>query len=485
MNLFKYFYRNGINTIDSSFYRRIEDWKSWYNGNVRGFSQYRIYTGQGTYKRCRRKTIGLAKKLCEDMADLLLNERVAITYSHQPTGEFVSAVLQQNNFDVLGNEFQERKAALGTVAYVPYLYDMEIAENGTVLSGSIGIDYVTAENIYPTAWSNGNVTECIFAFPKTYLRRNYLHLQHHHLNGTGPDRQYVIDNVVLEVRAGAQDGKQLQPDEWRKLQPFETLAPHLETGSDQPQFVIDRLNLVNNADQDESSPMGVALFANAIDILKKLDIEYDSYSNEFEMGRKRIFVRPEMLTARGGVPAFDPDDTVFYSLPEDYGGGDEKPLLESVDLSLRAEQHSKAITDDLNIASMRCGFGTSRYEFERGNIQTATQVISENSDMYRTLKKHELILDNVLKKLIRIIIRLGISCGVQNLDPDTEIKIDFDDSIIEDKQAERNSDRQDVAMGAMQLWEYRAKWYAEPEEKAKAAVDNTLGPDEVLNDAGY
>ena len=26
------------------------------------------------------------------------------------------------------------------------------------------------------------------------------------------------------------------------------------------------------------------------------------------------------------------------------------------------------------------------------------------------------------------------------------------------------------AIGAMQLWEYRAKWYAEPEETAKAMV---------------
>ena len=80
MNIFKYFQKKGYNTLDVSFYRKIEEWKGWYNGNVRGFSNYKIYTGRGTWKRCRRKTIGLAKKICEDMADLLLNERVAITY---------------------------------------------------------------------------------------------------------------------------------------------------------------------------------------------------------------------------------------------------------------------------------------------------------------------------------------------------------------------------------------------------------------------
>ena len=44
--------------------------------------------------------------------------------------------------------------------------------------------------------------------------------------------------------------------------------------------------------------------------------------------------------------------------------------------------------------------------------------------------------------------------------------IDFDDSIVEDKQTERAEARKDVAMGAMGLPEYRAKWYGETEEVA-------------------
>ena len=82
------------------------------------------------------------------------------------------------------------------------------------------------------------------------------------------------------------------------------------------------------------------------------------------------------------------------------------------------------------------------------------------------LKKHEIILEDVLKRLIRIIIRLGQVTG-NVLDPDTEITIDFDDSIIEDKDSERQQDRQDVSMGVMRLEEYRAKWYGETVEQAR------------------
>ena len=79
---------------------------------------------------------------------------------------------------------------------------------------------------------------------------------------------------------------------------------------------------------------------------------------------------------------------------------------------------------------------------------------------------YETILEDVLKRLIRIIIRLGIVTG-NTLDQNTDIVIDFDDSIIEDKGAERQQDRQDVSMGVMRHEEYRAKWYGETVEQAK------------------
>ena len=58
---------------------------------------------------------------------------------------------------------------------------------------------------------------------------------------------------------------------------------------------------------------------------------------------------------------------------------------------------------------------------------------------------------------------------------ETDITIDFDDSIIEDKQTERQEDRQDVAMGAMSLAEYRSKWYGETEEIAEQKLPDQSG----------
>ncbi len=468
MDIFRYFRDKGIDTLSPAFYRQIEVWRSWYNSNVRRFHRYRVYRGNGSYVNCTRYALGMAKKVCEDMADLLLNEKVTITIADPATDAFVKQVLEDNMWEELGNEYQERKAALGTVAYVVYIRDAVVDESGNMTGGSVGINYVEAAHIYPTSWQNKVVTECIFVFPKTYQRKKYIHLQYHRVEDVpGENRkQYVIENTVVENTAGA--GTELTPDQWNKIPAFCGLAERIETGSDQPGFVIDRLNMVNNADEDTTCPMGVALFANGIDVVRKLDLEYDSYANEFSLGRKRIFVAPEFLTDQNGNVVFDPEDTVFYELPEDYFKNSEsKEAMREVNMELRIEEHSRAINDDLNWLSLKCGFGTDRYRFENGGVKTATEVISENSDMYRSLQKHELVLERVLIQLIRTIIRMGVSTGVSGLNGDTEITIAFDDSIIQDKDAERQCDRQDVSMGAMSVAEYRSKWYGETLEQAQ------------------
>lgn len=467
MNIIKYLNKAGYDTLNSGFYTLIDTWQSWYIGSVRKFHRYKMWNGK-EHVTCKRLSLGMAKKISEDIADLLLNERVQITIQDNNTSDFVMGVLNANNFFVVGNDYQERKAYTGTVAYVPYLNNIRIDKNGDILTGSgdVKINYVSAENIYPLSWCNGYISECAFVFPKVIGTKKYNHIQIHKIE----DDEYIIENHVVENTTGA--GKEIPASEWNSLKGFESMAEYVRTGSKERQFVIDRLNIVNNWHSD--NPMGVAIFANSLDVLQGIDSIYDSYINEFTLGKKRIFVAPEMLGMDlYGNPVFDPNDVIFYQLPEGFLKDGGKPI-ESVDMEIRAEQHEKGINDSLNMLSMKCGFGQNHYRFENGSIQTATQVISENSDMFRSINKHELILEPVLKELIRIIARLGKVIGV-SVNPETEIVVDFDDSIIEDKQAERQSDRQDVSMGVMSLAEYRAKWYGETEKEAEKKLPEVNG----------
>ena len=111
-------------------------------------------------------------------------------------------------------------------------------------------------------------------------------------------------------------------------------------------------------------------------------------------------------------------------------------------------------------------------------MSTATQIISENSTLFRTIKKHEIVLRNVLTQLCRTLLRMGNAYSGAGLDEEVEISIDFDDSIIEDKETDFNRDARMVSMGVMNLWEFRAKWMNEDTDTAK----NSLPGMEDLSD---
>ena len=451
MNIQKKLKELGYNSVPQTFYNQIRMWKEWYDGKVNDFHMYQVYNGI-SYLDCERYSVGMGKKVCEDWANLLLNEKVSITLEGEAEQEFVNSVLEENNFKLMGNELQERKAWSGTAAIVPYIDGMVVSENGAVQkSGKIKLNYCTALSIYPLTWENGTITECAFCSEWRANGKGYTYMQIHHLDGAN----YVIENRAFE-------GNKEIPI--ATLPGYENTPEIINTGSDKPQFVIDRLNIAN---PDEENPMGIAVFANSIDQLKSVDIAYDGYVNEFILGKKRIVVKPEATKDINGRPIFDARETVYYALPEDGSNGN---FLEQIDMSLRTAEFNAGMQDMLNVLSSKCGFGENHYKYDRGNVSTATQVVSENSTMFRTIKKHELLLEGMLINLCRIILRMGNAYMGMNLDEDVEISVDFDDSIIEDEESDFNRDARLLQMGILNDWEFRAKWMNEDEETAKAAL---------------
>ena len=68
----------GFDTVDNKFYSLIDLWAAWYKGNVEDFHSYTVWNGIEELE-CHRYSVGMGKKVCEDWANLLMNERVNIT----------------------------------------------------------------------------------------------------------------------------------------------------------------------------------------------------------------------------------------------------------------------------------------------------------------------------------------------------------------------------------------------------------------------
>lgn len=446
----------GYTTIPEAFYAKVEEWKSWYQGNVKGFHNYRVRNGESMVN-CKRYSLGMGKKLCEDWANLLMNEKVQITLEGQKEQEFIDRVMMENNFTVKSNEMQEMKSALGTVAYIPRVVGQEVNEGGEVVPGNasgIILDYVTIENIYPLAWSNGYISECAFSSVVSRDGHDYLYLQIHHKEDNG---EYVIENRIYRY-----DNEMLADEQLVNVKGFDNIPPVVHTGSDKRQFVIDRPNIANNFNY--LLPTGISVYANAIDVLQGVDIAYDSYVNEFKLGKKRIMVKPSAAQYMDGQPVFDPGDVAFYVLPDDVSDG---AIIQPIDMALRTAEHNTGIQDQLNILSSKCGFGETYYRFDGGSVATATQVISENSTMFRTIKKHEIVLEQALVELCRILLRLGNTAMNAGLNENVEISIDFDDSIIESREQNEARIYQMLSAGLMRADEARSILMNEDIETAR------------------
>lgn len=433
----QYLREHGYNCAPDSYYSTISVWWAWYQGYVPSVHSYRQYNGQKHIRR-RRRTLGLGKTIAEDWANLLLNEAVRIVVNKTTAQKKLDAILEANRFSSRGNQLVELAFALGTGAMVEYLDGDDVK-----------IDYVRADMIYPLRWDNGRVIDCAFASERVNGKDKQVYLNIHRLEQSG----YVVENHLF-----AKNGSSLT-----EIPLPEGVMDEVHTGSTVPRFQIITPCIANNIDPD--SPLGLSIYANALDVLETTDLIYDSYNNEYRLGRKRITVPISMaqvqLTAAGvASPVFDDDDTEFYALP-----GDTADKIEEHNMEIRAEEHDAGLNTALSLLSWKTGSGGRRYQFEAGQVKTATEVISLNSDLYRNLKKHELLLGEVLVGMVNAVADLTKLGKL-------ETTISFDDSIIEDSNTERDQDRQDVREGLWDPWQYRMKWRGEDEATAKAATES-------------
>lgn len=102
-------------------------------------------------------------------------------------------------------------------------------------------------------------------------------------------------------------------------------------------------------------------------------------------------------------------------------------------------------------------------------MKTATEVSADNSALMRNIRRHEHALEGAIVSICRAL--LAVECGLGAELPDEGgIRVTFDDSIITDTTAEKRQDMDEVAVGLMQGWEYRCKWYGEDEAAARSVA---------------
>jgi len=255
---------------------------------------------------------------------------------------------------------------------------------------------------------------------------------------------------------------------------FETGRTELQTQLRTPLFMVIKPNIISNV-TNTAYNYGMSCFGNSIDTLKAIDTKYDGFDFEFIGGRKKVYVSSEAMqvgrdTNTGGTTivnkVFDPLNSLYLNVGSN--GDDGKPLIQESNGEIRSESYIAGLNFELSMLSHKVGLGYGYFNMNPNGDVTATQVVSENSELFRTLKKHEILIRDEMTQFINAICMYSNEyCDFKMgaYDP-SGIDIVFDDSIIEDKQAEKTADQQEVTTGLMTNVAYAIKWKGMEEKDA-------------------
>lgn len=433
----------------------IEQWKSWYKGNVKSFHNYFIYNGKKKIQQ-HRFTMNMAKEISEDWSDIIWSEKCKISLKDATSQEAFEDLMNELDLYSVINQAIEKSGALGTVGTVVSVYDIMQNEEAMYLDVSEAktrIDIVDIDNIYPLSWNNKEVTECAFGSVEYIQGKKYVVLAVHKIGDNG---NYIIHNHLFRETNG---NLSEITDEQGTMREF-------DTKSDVKWFSIFKPLLTNNL--FSNSPFGIPHYANAIDNLKAVDIAFDALKNEINDGRRRIFARAEMFNYDDGQQrlVFDPNDTTIYQLPT---GATKDDLIQSESDDLRTDKQIESLNTNLNILGNKVGFGENHYHFNGQTLSTATAVVSSNSKLFRRKKKLEIGYESSIYDLVNAVCYASSEFGQYNINTE-DMVIQFDDSIIEDKEAESARARSEVSAGILSKEEYREKIFGETPEIAKEKI---------------
>ena len=442
----------------------IKQWRGWYEGDVKSFHNYFIYNGNRKVSK-KRFSLNMAKEISEDWADLLWSEKCSISMKDEKGQENIEKLINELDLYSIFNQVIEKAGALGTAATVIGVYNLKSSEDGMTLDVSEAktrIEIVNIDWIFPLTWNNKEVTECAFGSVEYINGDKYIVLSVHKKNEQG---NYVIHNHLFKETNGAIS----------EVQENENTLKEFDTKSDVKWFSIFKPLITNNL--FENSPFGIPYYANAIDCLKAVDISFDALKNEIIDGKKRTFVRADMFNYDNGEQklVFDPNDTTVYQLPS---GATKEDLIQSDSDTLRTSQQIETLNTNLNILGSKVGFGENHYHFDGTNLSTATAVVSSNSKLFRRKKKLEIGYESSIYDAIKGICYASSKFGTYKINSE-DLSVKFDDSIIEDKEAESMRARSEVSAGLLSKVEYRMKVYGETEEIAKQKIKeiNDENPD--------
>lgn len=411
------------------------------------------------------KTINFAKSVCSETARL-----ATLAIGIQIDGSARATWLQEqiNNVYFELRHWVEYGCAYGTVFIKP---------NGE------SIDVFTPPDVMIIDYDNQEIKGIIFKDSYTVGRKYYTRLEYHRFVETTVDGvttyPYYVSNRAYVSKSPQSIGDKidLKQTKWADL--MADTPPILKANGeklDGPLYGVLRTPQANNV--DISTPLGLPIFAEAIEELKDLDIAYSRNAKEILDSKRTVLADDRLLMPSGSpVSSMTPQAMEHrcseMSLPDyvkNVFGQDEKEFYQEINPILNTDTRISGINALLSQLGYKIGFSNGYFVFnESSGIQTATGVEAEQQ---RTVQFIKDVRDKLESCLDATIYALNVYADLYGLAPigAYEVTYDFGD-ILYSYQEDKARWWQYVSTGKVPFWYYLVKFEGMSNEEAHALAD--------------
>ena len=204
-----------------------------------------------------------------------------------------------------------------------------------------------------------------------------------------------------------------------------------------------------------------------------MDIAWDAFIQEVANTGVKVFVDDELIDANGAeggdpVPVGVAED-MYYRKVE---GKEMKNYIEVFSPTIRTDQLLTALNTALAELGDQCGFGQNYFTIDKaGGMKTAKEVVSDNSQLMRSVRKHEVVIRGAIQDVVSALLdNARIHCGADIEEDFGPVSVHFDDSVITDTQTEKETMLSEIAAGVVPKWMYLVRFYGKSEQEARDIV---------------
>lgn len=315
--------------------------------------------------------------------------------------------------------------------------------------GGDKVQYISANAFVPIEFdARHRLVKVIFPEFKKIGDNYYTRLEYHSLD---TEKGLTITNTAYVSASEGQLGREIPlaaVDEWASL-PNAVTYPAMF----RPAFGYFRTPIKNTID---GSSCGVSVYANDINLIRKIDTQFGRLDWEFESGERAIHVDAAAFKKEGTEKL---NKRLYKAVDVDLG---DNELFKDFSPAIRQSD----ITDGLNTYLRRLEFSVGLAYGDLSDpdtvAKTATEILSAKNRKYNTVSAIQKQLKYCLDDLV-----YALAFYNSLTTSGYTFVCDFKDSILTDEQTERTQDIQDLSLGIMRPDEYRMKWYGEDEKTAK------------------